>query len=51
VLTLTSLALFFGSEYMHRDAFVNRLLYLLNMFSTSVILLFFVYDFFLILVV
>jgi NADH-quinone oxidoreductase subunit L len=51
VLILTSLALFFGSEYMHRDAFINRLLYLLNMFATSVILLFFVYDFFLILVV
>lgn len=51
VLLLTLLALFFGSEYMHRDAFINRLLYLLNMFATSVILLFFVYDFFLILVV
>jgi len=51
VIILTSLALYFGSEYMYREAFLNRLLYLLNMFATSVILLFLVYDFFLILVV
>jgi len=49
VLTLTSLALYFGVEYMYREAFINRLLYLLNLFATSVIFLFFCYDFFLIL--
>lgn len=48
VLVLTSLALFFGVEYMYREAFINRLLYLLNLFATSVIFLFFCYDFFLI---
>jgi len=48
VLILTSLALFFGVEYMYREAFINRLLYLLNLFATSVIFLFFCYDFFLI---
>lgn len=48
VAILTSLALFFGVEYMYREAFINRLLYLLNLFSTSVIFLFFCYDFFLI---
>lgn len=47
---LTILALYFGSEYMYREAFINRLLYLLNMFATSVIFLFIVYDFFLILI-
>ena len=50
VLTLTSLALYFGVEYMYREAFINRLLYLLNLFATSVIFLFFCYDFFLILI-
>ena len=48
VLTLTSLALYFGVEYMYREAFINRLLYLLNLFATSVIFLFFCYDYFLI---
>lgn len=48
VLTLTTLALYFGVEYMYRDAFINRLLYLLNLFATSVIFLFFCYDYFLI---
>ena len=48
VLILTSLALFFGIEYMSREAFISRVVYLLNMFSTSVVLLFSVYDFFLI---
>lgn len=48
VLTLTALALYFGIEYMYRDAFINRLLYLLNFFATSVIILFFCYDYFLI---
>lgn len=51
VLLLTSLAQLFGVEYMFREAFAARLVYLLNMFATSVILLFVVYDFFLILVV
>lgn len=51
VLTLTCLALYFGVEYMYREAFVNRLLYLLNMFATSVVLLFFCYDFFLIILI
>lgn len=48
VLTLTMFALYFGVEYMYREAFINRLLYLLNMFATSVIFLFFCYDYFLI---
>jgi len=50
VLFLTSLAQVFGVEYMAREAFISRLVYLLNLFATSVILLFVVYDFFLILV-
>lgn len=49
VLILTAFALYFGVEYMYREAFINRLLYLLNLFATSVIFLFFCYDFFLIL--
>lgn len=49
VLFLTPLALYFGVEYMFREAFANRLLYLLNLFAASVILLFYAYDFFLIL--
>lgn len=48
VLTLTTFALYFGVEYMYREAFINRLLYLLNLFATSVIFLFFSYDYFLI---
>ena len=48
VLTLTTFALYFGIEYMYREAFINRLLYLLNMFATSVVFLFFCYDYFLI---
>lgn len=48
VLFLTMLALYFGIEYMYREAFINRLLYLLNLFATSVIFLFFSYDYFLI---
>jgi len=48
VLTLTAFALYFGIEYMYREAFINRLLYLLNMFATSVVFLFFCYDYFLI---
>jgi len=50
VLLLASLALYFGSEYMYREYFLNRLLYLLNMFSVSVIYLFISYDFFLIII-
>ena len=50
VLVLTSFALYFGTEYMFREAFINRLLYLLNMFATSVIFLFFSYDYFLIMI-
>jgi len=42
-------ALYFGVEYMYREAFINRLLYLLNLFATSVIFLFYCYDYFLIL--
>lgn len=49
VLLLTMFALYFGVEYMYREAFINRLLYLLNLFATSVIFLFFVFDYFLIL--
>jgi len=49
VLTLTIFALYFGVEYMYREAFINRLLYLLNLFATSVIFLFYCYDYFLIL--
>lgn len=48
VLLLTTLALYFGVEYMFREAFLNRLLYLLNLFATSVVFLFFCYDYFLI---
>lgn len=48
---LTLLAIYFGAEYMYREAFINRLLYLLNLFATSVIFLFFCYDYFLILLV
>lgn len=51
VLTLTLSAQYFGVEYMYREAFILRLVYLLNFFATSVVFLFFVYDFFLILVV
>ena len=49
VLFLTMFALYFGVEYMYREAFINRLLYLLNLFATSVVFLFYCYDFFLIL--
>lgn len=51
VLVLSIFAQYFGLEYMYREAYINRLLYLLNFFSTSVIFLFFVFDFFLILIV
>lgn len=50
VLVLSSLAQLFGIEYMSREAFASRLVYLLNFFSTSVVLLFVVYDFFLVIV-
>lgn len=48
VLVLTVFALYFGVEYMYREAFINRLLYLLNLFATSVVFLFFSFDYFLI---
>lgn len=51
VLLLTLFAQYFGVEYMYREAFLIRLVYLLNFFSTSVLFLFFIYDFFLILIV
>jgi hypothetical protein len=35
---------------MFREAFINRLLYLLNLFAISVVVLFVAYDFFVILV-
>lgn len=50
VLLLAIIAQIFGIEYMARELFITRLIYLLNLFSTSVIFLFFVYDFFLILI-
>ena len=49
VLFLTVFALYFGVEYMNREAHINRLLYLLILFATSVISLFVSYDYFLIL--
>ena len=49
VLFLTMFALYFGVEYMNREAHINRLLYLLILFATSVISLFVSYDYFLIL--
>ena len=51
VVMLSIFAQFFGSEYMYREAFITRLLYLLNMFITSVVFLFTVFDYFLILIV
>ena len=51
VVVLTNLALYFGVEYMSREAFINRLLYLLNFFAASVVFLFFCYDFFLIILI
>lgn len=50
VLVLSIVAQFFGIEYMAREIFIQRLVYLLNLFSTSVLLLFCVYDYFLILI-
>lgn len=49
VILLTAFALTFGLEYMYREAFVARLIYLLNLFATSVVFLFFSYDYFFIL--
>lgn len=51
VLTLSLFAQYFGVEYMYREAFILRLVYLLNLFATSVVMLFFVFDFFLVLIV
>jgi NADH-quinone oxidoreductase subunit L len=50
VILLTTFALTFGLEYMYREAFVTRLIYLLNLFATSVVFLFFSYDYFFILI-
>lgn len=50
VVLLTAFALTFGLEYMYREAFVTRLIYLLNLFATSVVFLFFSYDYFFILI-
>ena len=50
VILLTAFALTFGLEYMYREAFVTRLIYLLNLFATSVVFLFFAYDYFFILI-
>ena len=50
VIMLTAFALTFGLEYMYREAFVTRLIYLLNLFATSVVFLFFSYDYFFILI-
>ena len=50
VILLTAFALTFGLEYTYRKAFVTRLVYLLNLFATSVVFLFFSYDYFFILI-
>lgn len=50
VLILALIAHMFGIEYMAREIFISRLIYLLNLFSTSVLFLFIVYDFFLVLI-
>ena len=50
VLILSIIAQVFGIEYMAREIFISRLIYLLKLFSTSVLFLFIVYDFFLILI-
>lgn len=50
VILLTMFAQFFGVEYMAREAFLDRLLILLNMFASSVVMLFLSYDFLLILI-
>lgn len=46
VSTLASFAIYFGVECMFREAFINRLLYLLSLFVTAVIFIVFSYDFF-----
>lgn len=50
VIILTIVALFFGIEYMSRETFIARLVFLLNLFATSVLFLFYIYDFFLIII-
>lgn len=50
VISLSAISMYFGIEYMQREAFIMRLLYLLYMFAVSVILLFFAYDFFIMLI-
>ena len=51
VVLLSIFAQYFGLEYMYREAYISRLLYLLNFFTTSVVFLFFIFDFFLILII
>ena len=50
VLILAVFVQFFSLEYMYRDAYLTRLLYLLQFFIFSVLLLFLVFDFFFILI-
>ena len=50
VLILAIFVQFFSIEYMYREAYTTRLLYLLQFFIFSVLLLFLVFDFFYILV-
>ena len=50
VLMLSLFVQFFSVEYMYREAYLTRLLYLLQFFISSVLFLFIVFDFFLILV-
>lgn len=49
VLIIFLLVQFFSIEYMYREAFLSRLMYLLNFFVLSVIILFIVYDYLLLL--
>ena len=49
VILLTLLIQYFSLEYMYREAFCTRLLYLIQFFAFSVILLFLVYDYFILL--
>ena len=50
VLVLAVFVQFFSLEYMYRDAYLTRLLYLLQFFIFSVLFLFLVFDFFFILI-
>lgn len=50
VLVLTNFAILFGIEYMNREAFLSRVVYLLVAFATMVVFLFCTYDFLLVVV-